>query len=244
MSARSTLSAGQGGRRSRRSWHGIFRPAIFLPTTEWHASRSQPTIRRATPGCERGSKRERQSNRTFSLPMRTRLRFVRFPAVTFRMAPCTPRTASNKTWAHGLPARSHRRACGPSVSPPLCPLLPILIAGPDGDQGMSGIARGNHGVLRGSRREQSARIARHSGPKGRDSAGRDRARGAWQVYNACLGLPPLWMADPSRLHRKTPGHVPDRLNLRRVLCQIVDIAVAPPVPTAMWVHRAPGDLRE
>src|SRR6476646_8499947 len=87
-------------------------------------------------------------------------------------------------------------------------------------------------------------IASHSAPKGRGSAGIVRPRGAWQAGRACPGSRPRWMAAPSRLHRETPGHVPDGLDLRGVLAEVVDVAVAPPVPAAMRVHGAAGNLRE
>src|SRR4029077_9968104 len=41
---------------------------------------------------------------------------------------------------------------------------------------------------------------------------------------------PQWMEAPSRLHRQALGHGPDGLYLRGVLAEIVDVAIAPPVP--------------
>ena len=52
------------------------------------------------------------------------------------------------------------------------------------------------------------------------------------------------MAVPSRLRRQALGHGPDSGNLRRVLAEIVDIAIAPPVPAAMRIDHAPGNLRK
>src|SRR5688572_8968906 len=52
------------------------------------------------------------------------------------------------------------------------------------------------------------------------------------------------MAVPSRLRRQALGHSPDGCDLRRVLAEIIDVAIAPPVPTATRIDHAPRDLWE
>src|SRR4029077_8609658 len=88
------------------------------------------------------------------------------------------------------------------------------------------------------------RGAADNAPKGRNSAEAARARGAWRAGRARFVSAPPWVGALSRLHRQALGHGPDGLYLRGVLAEIVDVAIAPPVPAAMRVHHAPGDLRE
>src|SRR5688572_16496518 len=52
------------------------------------------------------------------------------------------------------------------------------------------------------------------------------------------------MAVPSRLRRQALGHGPDGCDLRRVLAEIIDVAIAPPVPTGTRIDHAPRAVWE